>query len=124
MSVNHNTIAFIGKTFESQDEAFSFLKESGFFKDKTSEELEIMELAIEEGDTSIGEVLMMNYPGSPSAEYLNYYTGEGFFIGYTLCCFDIIENNEKFLKEVEDAKDKWKKLFNESGEYHLMVQVS
>lgn len=124
MGLNQNTIAFVGKTFENDEEAFSFLKQVGFFRDKNEEELEVMASAIEEGETSVGEVLTMKYPGSPSAEYLNYYTGEGFFIGYTVSCHNLVEDNKRFLKEVEDAKEKWLKLFNEPGEYNLTVQVS
>lgn len=120
--VNNTPIAFVGRRFHNQEEAFAFLKESNFFKDKNEKALDELESGLEEGETSLAEVLM-EYPDAPTADSLNYYNSHGFFVGYLVSGFDRSDKDEKFLNDVAHGKKKWLELFDEEGDYLLEVKV-
>lgn len=122
MSTNYRTIVFVGKMFESKNEAFDYLKEKNFFNEKTSSEIEVLKEKLEEDEISLSEMV------SPTCqlrlEYVNYFTCEGFFIGYELSLYQMLENYDLFLVEKEKSFKRWYETFKENGNLQTLVQVS
>jgi len=94
MSVDYTAVLAVGKEFDEQGEAEDFLRENGFLRDVTEEEME---------DEGLTELL----PEALQGSCLNYYYGYGFYLGFHISCRDV----ESFKKNYEEGVEKWDKMF-------------
>lgn len=120
MSIHAYSIVYIGKTFETEAEALHFLTKKNIF---TTDEEEEIENHIETGYSNLEEHLMnKKLTKFPDVGYLNYSTGEGYFIGYLFYIHGIIADPILYAKEADECKEQWEKLFNEEAEVNDAIQ--
>lgn len=106
MSIDYTPILAVGRTFDNHDEAESFMREHGLL-DKTEEEV---------GDEGGLEECM---PHGLEGAGLNYFTGWGFYVGFTISCKD----PESFRKDFEDGMEKWDALFKGAVDAEIIHEV-
>lgn len=94
MGVDYTAILAVGKEFESQSEAFHFLDSHNLLSKSDIEYYE---------EQGLEECLPCNMDGG----CLNYYSGEGFYIGYRVRCHD----PKSFRKDFEEGMENWDKAF-------------
>lgn len=120
MSTYSHPIVFVGQSFENQLEALDFLYERKFF---TNEEYQDIEHKINTRYCCLEECLG-KFKNFPSCQTLNYVTGQGYFIGYTVAYYKTEDDMLGFLKDIDEAQAQWQQVFNEAGKVFIKVQTS
>lgn len=127
MGTYSTPLLMVGKTFENEDEAIDFLVNKNYL---TAQEGETIKKASHAGQYVLEEYLwehrakhITDNPKFPSAQVLNRSRGEGYFIGYQLCVWDLSKKVENFLQDLQKAKENWQHYFQEEGEICHLVEV-
>jgi hypothetical protein len=114
MGVDHSTIFGIGKLFENSHKAEEYFREKYKLTEEQEEELD--KIGLEEFLSCAG-------PGEddlPFGETINCYSGDGFWIGYSLNTYDEIVDLKL---SIEYGESQWRKVFGDEPEIIDQVRV-
>jgi hypothetical protein len=127
MGISYTPLLIVGKEFENEDEAIDFLVDKNYL---SFDEGETIKQAGHEGRYFLEEYLWEHLhnknttqPKFPSTQTLDLSLGEGYFIGYCLCVWDLDKKVDDFTKELQLAKENWKYYFKEEGEICHLVEI-
>lgn len=123
MSINSREINFVGKIFESENEILRYL-----LKKKIINEVQLKEYLqkLDDDEGSLEDIVEIKHiTNFPRIEMIDYCLGEGLFLGYRITTdFRQGASPEKYVKEVNDAKENWVKIFDDKVDVESVTQYS
>lgn len=114
MGVDYNAVFAVGKEFDGARDAVDFLREHDVLTEEHEDELEA------EGNSYISEIAW-GEEGFPDVQCLNLYSGDYWYVGYSIQARDI----DNLVANVAKAKADWEKTFpNVEADIIHTVRVS